>query len=356
MKTKLFLFLAIFVSSKHLFGQGMITFQNNQVFTPSGSFPAAPVTNGLFIGQAVGGPGFVSALYIGPDGTTDENQLVVVGPPCRFSNTSLNGIWFPSNRVVTLPVGQYATAQARVWELAYGATYEEAAAAPPMNGRTALIGKSALLRVRLANHTSVPPEAPQRLVEFGLQSFGVHATLVPSLYVNDIILSEGTNGTKQAVFTVTLDPPGDQSVSVDFATANGTATAGSDYTATSGTLVFAPGQTTTNISVTVTADVPVESDEIFYVNLSNAGSVPIQKPQGSCLITEVRITAIRLDVAVSFNTVSGHAYTVEKTDDGVNWSAVTGAENVAGTGNIVTVYDQGGGGQSQRIYRARLLE
>ena len=52
----------------------------------------------------------------------------------------------------------------------------------------------------------------------------------------------------------------------------------------------------------------------------------------------------------------GHTYTVEKTDDGVNWSAVRGAENVAGTGNIVTVYDQGGGGQLQRIYRARLIE
>ena len=82
----------------------------------------------------------------------------------------------------------------------------------------------------------------------------------------------------------------------------------------------------------------------------------IQKAQGSCLITEVRITGIRLDVAVSFNTVSGHTYTVEKTDDGVNCSAVTGAENVPGTGNIVTVYDEGGGGQSQRIYRARLIE
>ena len=352
MKTKLACFFAMLAASTSLFAQGIIVFYNG----PTGALPGAPVINSL-TGSGVKGPGFAAALYIAPDGVTDENQLVVVGPPCPFPNTAgPGGYWFPSNRTINLPIGQWATAQARVWELAYGATYEAAAAAPPMNGRTALIGKSALLRVRLATPNTVPPEPPQRLVEFGLQSFAIESISVPSLYINDRIISEGTNGAKQAVFTVTLDPPSDQTVSVDFATADGTATAGSDYTAASGSLTFAPGQTTTNISITVTADVPVENDEIFYVNLGNAVNAPIQKGQGSCVITEVRVTGIRLDVAVSFNTVLGHSYTVEKTDDGQNWNAVTGAEAVPGTGAIVSVYDQGGGAQSQRMYRARLID
>ena len=299
----------------------------------------------------------MAALYVAPDGTTDENQLVAASPPAAFPAVGGGGgYWTPTTITIVLPVGQFAMAQVRVWETAYGATYEAATAAAPMNGRTALIGKSTLLRVRFSDPNSVPPEPTPCLLQFGLKSFGVFATWVPGLSVNDLVLSEGTNGTQQAVFTVTLDPPSDQSVSVDFATADGTATSGSDYTASSGTLTFAPGQTSTNISVTVTADVPVENDEVFYVNLTNAGAF-IQKAQGSCLITEVRITGIRLDVAVSFNTVAGHTYTVEKSDDGgANWSAVPGAENVAGTHSIVTIYDQGGGGQSQRIYRARLLE
>src|SRR5262249_33453103 len=74
-------------------------------------------------------------------------------------------------------------------------------------------------------------------------------------------------------------------VSVDFATANGTAQAGSDYTAANGTLTFAAGAAgTKTVSVAVTGDQVVELDESFLVNLTNvqAGnrSVTIADPQG----------------------------------------------------------------------------
>ncbi|MFM8008586.1 MAG: choice-of-anchor Q domain-containing protein, partial [Dolichospermum sp.] len=66
-----------------------------------------------------------------------------------------------------------------------------------------------------------------------------------SLSINDVTLTEGNSGTKNATFTVTLSGETFQTVTVNYATANGTATAGSDYTATTGTLIFNvnPGET-----------------------------------------------------------------------------------------------------------------
>ena len=62
------------------------------------------------------------------------------------------------------------------------------------------------------------------------------------LSINDVTVTEGNSGTTNATFTVTLDGAATGTVTVDYATANGTATAPSDYTATSGTLTFAPGE------------------------------------------------------------------------------------------------------------------
>src|SRR6185436_15045629 len=80
---------------------------------------------------------------------------------------------------------------------------------------------------------------------------------------------EGDSGTTTANFTVTLNPASGQQVTVQYATANGTATAGSDYQASSGTLTFAPGDTSKTVSITVNGDTLVEPDETFLVNLSN---------------------------------------------------------------------------------------
>ena len=66
-------------------------------------------------------------------------------------------------------------------------------------------------------------------------------------------------------FLVTLSAASTQSVSVQYATADGTATAGSDYTSASGTLTFAPGELTKTISVAVTGDTTLESDETLVV-------------------------------------------------------------------------------------------
>jgi Calx-beta domain len=73
-------------------------------------------------------------------------------------------------------------------------------------------------------------------------------------------------------------------VSVNFATANGTALAGSDYTATSGTLVFNAGETTRSVIVGVNGDRAREGDETFTVNLSGATGATIFDASGAGLI------------------------------------------------------------------------
>ena len=71
-------------------------------------------------------------------------------------------------------------------------------------------------------------------------------------------------------------------VTVDYATHDGTATAGQDYTAKSGTLTFAPGETTKTVSVPVLADTNVdENDENFTLDLANASGAELAKGTGT---------------------------------------------------------------------------
>ena len=100
----------------------------------------------------------------------------------------------------------------------------------------------------------------------------------PGLSVNDVTVTEGDSGTTNATFTVTLAPASGQNVSVNYATADGTATAPADYAATSGTLTFAPGQTTKTVTVPVVGDTLDELDETYTLNLSNAVNAAIARP------------------------------------------------------------------------------
>ena len=103
---------------------------------------------------------------------------------------------------------------------------------------------------------------------------------LPSLSINDVTVVEGNSGTTSAVFTVTLGAASGQTVSVNHATADGTATQPADYTSTSGTLTFTPGQTTQTITVLVAGETVPEAGETFFVNLSGASNATIADNQG----------------------------------------------------------------------------
>ncbi|MGB5722055.1 MAG: Calx-beta domain-containing protein [Woeseiaceae bacterium] len=109
----------------------------------------------------------------------------------------------------------------------------------------------------------------------------------PYISVADATLVEGDSGASDLEFSVTLSVAASLDVSVDYSTADGTATAGEDYTSASGTLTIAAGATTGTIVVPVLGDTEDEIDETLTVTLSNASTnANIQRAQATGTISD----------------------------------------------------------------------
>jgi hypothetical protein len=152
-------------------------------------------------------------------------------------------------------------------------------------GQTTRTFTVAVLGDRLAEPTEtflVNLSAPTSGVTIG-DGLGVGTILdnEPRISITDVSATEGNSRqSKSFTFTISLSNAYDQAVTVNYATANGTATAGSDYQAKSGTVTFAPGETTKTITVAVTSDKITEANETFFVNLSGAVGGEITDSQG----------------------------------------------------------------------------
>ncbi len=107
----------------------------------------------------------------------------------------------------------------------------------------------------------------------------------PKVSIADLAVTEGNGEHSHFMFTATLDKASATTVSVGYATSNGTATAGVDYTAESGTITFAPGVTTQTVHVGVIGDTAVEPNETFTVTLSAPSGVTIAKATAIGTIT-----------------------------------------------------------------------
>ncbi len=143
------------------------------------------------------------------------------------------------------------------------------------------------------------------------------AVVVPTLTVADATVAEGNSGTKVMSFTVTLSSARPARWTVAYATSNGTATAGSDYQAATGTLTFAPGETTKTIQVTVNGDMAVEGNETVNLTLSS--------PTGATIADGSAVGTITND-----DTAPARARRVEY-QVGSNWgSGFTGSMTVEG--------------------------
>src|SRR5882672_2230341 len=126
---------------------------------------------------------------------------------------------------------------------------------------------------------------------------------VGDISIGDVTITEGNSGTKTATFTVSRT--GTAAFAVDFATADGSAAAGSDYVATAGTLSFAAGQATQTVSVTINGDTSVEPNETFFLNLTNAtNGGTILDGQGLGTITNDDATAAVGDISIGDVTIS----------------------------------------------------
>ena len=109
-----------------------------------------------------------------------------------------------------------------------------------------------------SSSSSAPPPAPPALPV---------ATLA-----GDVANNEGDSGTSTITFTVQLDKNADGPVTVDYATADGTATAGTDYVAASGSTTISPAQTSRTIDVTINGDLKFEADETLTLSITSVSS------------------------------------------------------------------------------------
>ena len=189
-------------------------------------------------------------------------------------------------------------------------------------------------------------------------SAAVHATLAggrtttgtiadddeaPKLTIAHASLSEGAGVMK---FAVSLDPASGHTVTVRYATADGTATAGADYEAESGTLTFGAGSTQHTVAVPIVNDALDEPDEQFTVTLSAAvhamlaggrtttGTIADDDEAPKLTIAHASLSegAGVMKFAVSLDPASGHTVTVRyATADG---TATAGADYEAESGTL----------------------
>src|SRR5262245_56586753 len=150
---------------------------------------------------------------------------------------------------------------------------------------------------------------------------------LPTLSISNATLAEGNAGTTNMIFAVTLSASGlhDQ-IRVRYATADGSATSPSDYTATSGTLTFPPGGDTPpmTISVQIVGDTVIEPDETLSVNLFEPLGATISDGLGIGTITNDDGTGCTFSITPfnqTFEAAGGTGSVTVTASSGCNWTA-----------------------------------
>lgn len=171
----------------------------------------------------------------------------------EFSVTGLPAGWTATTRTMTLDPGQEEEAILQV--------------TPPLAARADQVYPLTLVG-RSTTDSSVTTTTPVRV------------RVLPKISIGDVTVTEGDAGTQDATFTLSLSEASIDTVSVDFGTADGTATAPSDYGTRLGSVNFLNGNTSIPISVRVNGDTAPEPDEQFVLRLSNARGGKIVDAEG----------------------------------------------------------------------------
>jgi hypothetical protein len=171
-------------------------------------------------------------------------------------------------------------------------------------------------------------------------AIGLARDAAGNLYVSDKFTANVTRiaPSAQAVFTVTLDTASTGPVSVNYATADGTAVVGTDYTKTSGTLVFPAGVTSETIDVPITTVATGGPTKTFTMNLSGASGATINRGQGTGSILNRQTKFFVVDSGTVVKTYQyGSGGTSEEITDSY-WTSDTAARGVATTAAGTTVW------------------
>ena len=117
---------------------------------------------------------------------------------------------------------------------------------------------------------------------------------IAQISIKDTQIIEGDNGKKLAKFTVSLNTPSTQTVTVNYVTTNDTAKVGEDYQRTNGKLTFKPGETSKTINVPVFGDTKLEGNETFKLLLSQPQNAKLGKKQAIGSITNDDLAKISI--------------------------------------------------------------
>jgi Calx-beta domain-containing protein/parallel beta helix pectate lyase-like protein len=268
------------------YGAGAIHVANGSVISAGGSLTLLNSTvannqtagsgGGLWIGATRTQVRLANTIVAGNTAATGSPD--VSGPVLSTSTYNLIGIGDGSSGLINGTNGNQVGA----------ATSPVDARLGPLQGNGGLTQTMALLSGSPAIDAGDSTGAPaydQRGTGFvrvfgSAIDIGAYEVQPPLVSIGDTSMSEGNIGTGTAKFSVTLSNASTDSVMVAYATADGSATASSDYQATSGTLTFAPGEVSKTITVLINGDRLPEPNEAFTVKLISVTNGTIVDGQG----------------------------------------------------------------------------
>jgi uncharacterized repeat protein (TIGR01451 family) len=135
----------------------------------------------------------------------------------------------------------------------------------------------------VTNEVSVTANTPDPRPENNTAAYPVAA----KLSIEGVAVLEGNSGTTPAIFTVTLQPPNATlTATVDYQAIGNSATVGSDFVLTQGTLTFHPGETQKTIAVPIIGDTISEGNETFVVQLTNGVNAVFDRPSATGTIID----------------------------------------------------------------------
>ena len=184
----------------------------------------------------------------------------------------------------------------------------------------------------------------------------------PTISIGNVTANEGNSGTTNFTFAVTLSGASASTIMASYATANGSALAGSDYTTAGGTVTFNPLVTSQNVVVAVTGETTVENDETFTVTLSSPSNATIANGTGTGTITNddaspfgapllfSATAASTSQVDLSWGPVSGaSSYEVFRA------TSITGNYSLAGATSNTVLSDNTVSANTTYLYKVRAI-
>jgi|GEM_PF-1089264 len=198
----------------------------------------------------------------------------------------------------------------------------------PQNGLTGVSGYLFDIQAHGLNNFA-DPNQPNILNGAHVEGGQLLVAIPVVISINDVTVVEEFVDTN-AVVTVTLGQASNTVVTVDYATSSGTATSGTDFTGATGTLTFAPGETSKTITIPVKADTLAEADEKFTITLTNPVGATIPFVTSTVTITDTVTSGVTATLAAAKTNLT-----------------LTGVNNIDGTGNAANNIITGNSGNNK---------